>query len=312
MPPAKQEKKYDKIYRARVTEVDVDDDGEKNKYGAVRVYIPELMSKEIHEELDEFKDGILAYPSNMGLGGYNEDDPESSSHFAAANVFIPLLNSYVRVMFEDSDMERAFYLGPWQEKAVPLPAVNRNVDEPHKVYTVITSGMGRSIVVCDSPDQQRVEITGKKRKLDASEGPAGNAAAVYEVDGNQTVILIDEREGSEKLIIKTHKGDYINFDIEKQTLECKFKGDIMFETEGKFQVKAKGGVDIKTDGLAALESKGSMNMKSSSASVFIEGKQAAGIKTGGKVLIKGQSTFVQTPLSCPAKAAQAAKPAGER
>lgn len=307
------ENKYSgKIFRARVVEVDVDDDGEKNKYGAVRVYIPEMMTKEIQEDLDEFKNGILAYPANMSLGGYNEDDPESTSFYAAANVFIPTLNSYVRVMFEDDNLERAFYLGPWQERAVPLPAVNRNVEEPHKVYTVITSGQGRSIVVCDSPDQQRIEITGKKRKLDDSEGPAGNASAVYEIDNNQTVILIDEREGSEKLIIKTHKGDFINLNIEERTLECNFKSDIKINTEGKFQVNAKGGIDMKTEGLASLEAKGSMNIKSSSSSVFVEGKQAASLKAGSKILIKGQTAYIQTPMSCPAKAAQEAEPSGDR
>lgn len=306
------ENKYTEIYRARVVEVDVDDDGEKNKYGAVRVFLPDLMNKEIDTEVDEFKDGILAYPGNLLMGGYNEDDPDKSSYYCAAGVYVPLLNSYVKVMFEGGDLERAFYIGPWHDKIAPLPPVNRNVDEPHKVYTVITTNSGRSMVICDSEDQARVEITGKKRKLNPSDGPAGNKDSAYEIDDNQTTILLDERQGNEKLLIKTHKGDYVKLDIEKQSLECYFKGDIIINTDSNFILNAKKNIDIKAEQSCNIESKSSMNIKSSNSTIFIDGKSALGIKSNGKILIKGSATFIQTPLSCPAKAAAEANPTGDR
>lgn len=308
----KEKYRFNEIYRARVVEVDIEEDGEKNKYGAVRVYIPDLMNKEIDTELDEFKNGILAYPANMLMGGYNEDDPEESSFFAAAGVFVPKKNSYVRVYFEGGDLERAFYLGPWHDKIAPLPAVNRNVDEPHKVYTVVISGEGRSVVVCDSQDQARIEITGKKRKLESSSGPSGNNSSVYEVNNNQSVILIDEREGSEKILIKTYKGDFINLDLEKQSLECKFKGDILMSTEGDFKVTAQGNIDLKANETASLTANGTVNLKSTLSGAFIEGRIAAGIKSTGVIMINGAASFIQSALSCPAKAAQLAKPQGER
>ena len=308
----KEENKFDGIYRGRVVQVDVEDDGEKNKYGAVRVFIPDLMSKEIQGNIDEFKSGILAYPSNLQLGGYNDDDPNGTANFAAAGVYVPLLNSYVKIMFENGDLERAFYIGPWQDKIAPLPPVNRNVDEPHKVYTVLFSGEGRSIVVCDSKDQARVEITGKKRKLNADDGPAGNSSSTYEVDGNQTTIIIDETDGNEKILIRTHKGDFLKFDIEKQSLEGSFKGDILFKTDGKFQVTAKGGIDLKTEGSAAIESTGTMNIKATVSGIFMEGKLAVSLKSLGSIMIQGAQTFIQSQISCPARAALATFPQGDR
>lgn len=304
--------KYTEIYRGRVVEVDVEDDGEKNKYGAVRVFLPDLMTKEINSEVDEFKDGILAYPGNLLMGGYNNDDPSQTSYYAAAGVYVPLLNSYVKVIFEGGDLERAFYIGPWHDKIAPLPPVNRNVDEPHKVYTVITTNTGRSIVICDSEDEARVEITGKKRKLSDVDGPCGNKDSVYEIDNNQTSILLDERNGNEKLLIKTHKGDYIKLDIEKQSLECDFKGDIIINTESNFYLTAKKNIDIKSNNSCSIESKSSMNIKSTNSTIFIDGKSAVGINSTGKILIKGQSTYIQTPLSCPAKSAAEANTKGDR
>jgi hypothetical protein len=304
--------KYTDVYRGRVVEVDVEDEGEKNKYGAVRVFIPDLMNKEIDKDLDEFKNGILAYPANMLMGGYNEDDKEGSANFAAAGIFVPNKNSYVRIVFEGGDLERAFYLGPWHDKIAPLPIVNRNVEQPHKVYTVVISGEGRSFVVCDSPDQARIEMTGKKRKLTDKEGPSGNKSSLYTVDGNQSIILIDERDGSEKILIKTYKGDFLNIDIEKQTLECSFKGDIMMKTGGNFQVSAAGDIDLKANGSASLTAVGTANLKSTLGGAFIEGRMAAGLKSTGLIMIKGAVSFVQSALSCPAKAAAAAQPQGER
>lgn len=304
--------KYDGIYRARVVEVDIEEEGEKNKYGAIRVFIPDLMNSEIFEDVDEFKDGILVYPGNMQMAGYNEDDPDKGSYYAAAGVMVPLKNSYVRVMFEGGDLERGIYIGPWHDKIAPLPIVNRSAKEPHKVYTIIHANSGRSVIVSDSEDNARVEITGKKRKLKDDDGPAGNKASVFEIEDNQSVIIIDESEGSEKILIQTHKGDFINLDVEKQSLEMNFKGDIKIKTDGKFQVSAKGGIDMSTNGSAALQSRGSMNMKSTTSSLSVEGRSIVTVKSTAIVAVKGAASFVQSIPGCPAKAAEEAAPEGGR
>src|SRR5574343_26775 len=81
--------KYFGMYRARVVEVDVADDGEKNKFGAVRVFIPDVHVEGENPDTDPNKSGVLAYPANTFCGGYNDEDPEKTSYYCSSVIVPP-------------------------------------------------------------------------------------------------------------------------------------------------------------------------------------------------------------------------------
>lgn len=300
--------KYHGFYRARVIEVDIKEDGEKNKYGAVRVYLPDALVKEVNDKIDEFDNGILAYPANGLTGGYNTEDKSKSSQFYGS-VMVPPLGSYVWIFFEGGVLDYPFYFSCFSAKLHPIIPENRGVFEPSKVFTLFKSGDGRAIVICDSPDQQRVEITGKKRKL--KESPVGDKQSVYEIDGNQTTILLDERVGKEKLLIRTHKGDYINIDIENQELEAYFKNSIKIKTDGMFSLQAAKGINITTDAGFFLTTKSSINFVTESMFSILSSALLS-IRSKAIIGIDGIRTKIQTGAAGTASNATPEEPEGKR
>ena len=67
--------------------------------------------------------------------------------------------------FENGNPNRPYYLGGLNlqnTKILPECQVGNN---PHKKWVIYKSNSGRTIVISDDPDDERVEITGKKRQL---------------------------------------------------------------------------------------------------------------------------------------------------
>jgi len=287
-------------YRAKVTEVDIDD----NEYGAIRVFVPALMfvdkMKLMHDDFDEATWGSIAYPANNPIGGYNDKDQDQDS-FYQSSMMVPLKNSWVWIFFEGGDPNRPFYTGAFQFRNSKVPPENRGLEESHKAYTLCKTHSGRSIILCDSEDQQRVEICGKKRFIEGDD-PAGDDISPYQIcstggeaetaedeaqstsdaagkapdqqadaaaetgsrsdsDGNQTVILIDEREGKEKILIQSHKGDFIHLDIDDRTLQVFTKSDMSFETEGDFNLKVGGSMNVNIKGDLSEQVEGNLALK---------------------------------------------------
>lgn len=280
-------------YRAKVVEVDI----EGNNYGAIRVFVPDLFASAVMIEGDpsfnENNCGLIAYPANNCMGGYNTEDAEQSSSYQAC-IHVPLKNSWVWVFFEGGDPARPFYTNAVMYRNSKVLPENRGVAQPHKVYTLCKTHSGQSIVVCDSPDQRRIEITGKKRLL--SGGPEGNSASVYAVDGNMTTILFDERKGKEKILIRSRKGDYIHFDIDERQFQSYFKSNIRFQTDGNVDIAIKGNLTVKIDGNITLETGGDHTIKNGGNNILesggiISSKSASStsIDSDGVVLIQNPS-----------------------
>jgi hypothetical protein len=305
------------MYRAKVTEVDI----EGNDYGAVRVFVPALMfsskMKEGQQDWDDNTGGLVAYPANSSMGGYNSKDSGGTANYQA-NIMVPLLNSWWWVFFEGGDPNRPFYTAPFLYRHSKVPPENRNVSEPHKVYTLAKLHSGRAIVMADSPDVQRIEITGKKREITG--GPEGDAASVYKLingterdnlPGNQSVIMLDERPGREKFLIKTHLGDFVHIDIDSRKLQIFFKSDFVIETEGNVFLKVKGNIVEKVDGNKIEEIGGSYILK-----VGADHMQEAGgvfsTKSGSDTTIDGSMVYIQNGMSASAPPAVPIPPMGGR
>ena len=219
------------FYRAKVVE-----NKDSEYFGRVKVWIPALMI-----DIDESK-GLWARPANSPVGGRNTKEGEESYYYGTC--YIPKVGSYVWVFFEGGNINRPYYFASLELenfKVLPENQVGTNYQDK---WTIFKSHEGRCIVVSDDPDDCRVEITGKKRQL--SNPPSGDTNSVYQIDGNQTTILLDERSGKEKILIRTHKGDFINIDTEERKLEISFMGDINIKSSGSIFLTALGRIQMKS------------------------------------------------------------------
>lgn len=216
------------LYRALV--VDNKDPDKKSK---VKVWIPSIMG-----EIDpKSGKGIWAMAANNPIGGRNT---EFGNSYAGTSM-VPANNSYVLIFFEAGNINRPYYLGSIDLQDSPvLPECQTN--NYNQKWVVFKSTEGRCISVSDDPNDSRIEITGKKREMGTP--PSGDTDSVYNIDGNQTSILIDERSGQEKILIRTYKGDFLKIDVENQTLECHFKNDIIIKSGKSITLSAEEGINI--------------------------------------------------------------------
>lgn len=293
------ENKWFGIYRARVITVNIEEDGEKNKFGAIKIFLPDVISKEINKEHDEFKTGILAYPANSPVGAYTSEFKQS---YFQSSVYIPQPGSLVFIFFEGGDISRPFYLAGCQlgfdenDKITPppLPPECRKIQHPNQSTLIFKSGDGRAIVVCDSLDQQRVQITGKKRKM--KEGPSGDFESVYQIEKNCTTILLDEKEGNERLLIKTHLGDYLELNITKRTLELSMESDVKLKGKGKLSLEFDEGIEVLSKKDININSESNMNLLAK-ADMLIRGENSIQESSSGDIHISGTDTIIQLGAS---------------
>ncbi len=103
-------------------------------------------------------------------------------------------------------------------------------------------------MISDDPDDERVQITGKKRTLSTMGSPSGDPSTVHTIIGNQNTIILDERDGQEKILIEDYKGNFIKFDIKNEQLYAKFKSDMTFESGGNIYIRAAKNISLLAGG----------------------------------------------------------------
>lgn len=236
-------------YRAKVV-----NNKDPNKFGRVLVWIPDLMP-----EVQQDK-GIWARPANNPLGGRNMEN-DQDNHFVGTS-YIPKIGSWVFVFFEGGNINRPYYFGALDLENTPVLPENQLGSNYEDKWTLLKSHEGRALVVSDDPDDARVEVTGKKRQMTSP--PTGDTGSVYTIDGNQTTILLDERDGNQKLLIRTYKGDFINIDIDTRILHISFNSDFEIKSNGTVYLTAGDDINIKSlNGDVYIEAEaGSIYMKS--------------------------------------------------
>jgi len=244
-------------------------------FGRVLVWIPQIMP-----EIEKTR-GLLAKPANNPVGGRNmEGDDE---HHYMGTSYIPKKGSWVFCFFEAGNPSNPYYFGACDlENTTVLPECKVGYNTEDK-WVIFKSHEGRSIVISDDDPVKgdpRIEITGKKRKI--KEPPTGDEESVYEIDGNQTTILFDERKNKEKILIRTYKGDFIHIDIDQRNLQIDFENDINIECRGKISIKAAKDIHILTEQNLHVESKLSSNIKAG-LSIYEKADVSHHIKTGKSI-----------------------------
>ncbi len=264
------------------------DNKDPEKHGRVKIWLPDVMPEVPQDQ------GLWAHAANNPLGGRNLEGNEEH-HFAGSS-YIPPKGSWVWVFFEMGNINRPFYFGSLDISNTEVLPENQLGDNYEKKWTLLKSHQGRCIVISDDPDDERIEITGKKRNITGK--PTGDTDSVYQIDTNQTTILLDERAGKEKLLIRTYKGDFIHIDIDERNLQAYFANDIKIEagnsiyiqagdaihttSGGKTDMKAGDDFNIKTDAMLNQQSTDDMNSKTSSK-MNIESTGDTNIRSGAKM-----------------------------
>jgi len=295
------------FFRAKVV-----DNKDPEKFGRVKVWIPELMP-----EVEDTK-GLWARPGNNPVGGRNMED--DSDHHYMGSSYVPKKGSWLFIFFENGNPNLPYYFGSLDIENTPVLPECQTGNYEEK-WVIFKSHEGRTIVISDDISDARLEITGKKRQI--SEPPTGDAASVYTIDGNQNVILIDEMPGREKILIRTYKGDYIHIDIDEQQLQAYFKKDILIKTDGSIHLEAGEDIRVKANKSMYLEAildmfkKAGMNIQDESGADF-HLKAGANMhmgtgalhhtKAGGVIARDGASIADQSGAAVAPESSDAAEP----
>jgi len=265
--------KYYGFFRAKVV-----NNNDPDKFGRVLIWVPDIMPEIPDDE------GIWARPGNNPIGGRNSETGKDNNY--AGTSYIPLNGSWIWIFFENGNINRPYYFGALDLQNAKVLPENQLGNEPYNKWVIFKSHEGRTVVVSDDSDDARVEITGKKRQIKSP--PSGDTDSVYTIDDNQTTILFDERDGKEKVLIRTHKGDFFHIDIDEQKLQGFFKNGIILKTDGDFQVMAEN-IDLKVNTDLNLEATKSINLKSI-GEINLDSIDNLNLNASGEVAIEGVSS----------------------
>ncbi len=241
------------------------------KFGRVLIWIPDFMPEVNQDE------GIWARPANNPIGGRNMENTEDS--YYAGSSYIPKIGSWVFVFFEGGNINRPYYFGALDlenTKVLPENQVGTNYENK---WTLLKSHEGRAIVVSDDPDDERVEITGKKREMTSP--PTGDTASVYKIDDNMTTILFDERDTKQKILIRTYQGDFIHVDIDERKLQISFDGDIIVKGNENLYLTAEEDINLKSN-------IGDINIEAEAGKINLKSGDDLNISAGGSINEKTQ------------------------
>jgi len=248
-------------YRAKVV-----NNKDRQMFGRVMVWIPDLMPL-INQNV-----GVWARPANNPMGGRNMEEVHEQ-HFMGSS-YIPANGSWVWIFFETGNINKPYYFGSLDiENAKVLPENQLGTNYEDK-WTIFKSHDGRAIVISDDPDDERVEITGKKREM--IDPPSGDTASVYKIDDNMTTVLFDERSGTEKILIRTRKGDFFHIDIDEQELQAYFKNDIKIKTDKNLYITAKEEIHIVSEeSFIRVKAEEDIDILSKTGDMFITGESGS-------------------------------------
>jgi uncharacterized protein involved in type VI secretion and phage assembly len=254
------------FYRAKVV-----DNKDPNKYGRVKVWIPSLF---IDIPTNE---GVWARPANNSVGGRNtEMGNEGDKYWGSLN--IPIVGSWVWIFFEGGNINNPYYFASLDIENTKVPPENQQGNEYQSKWTILRTPKGRVIILSDDPDDERVEITGKKKTI----------SDVYTIDGNQKTILIDERSGKEKILIKDEKGNYINIDTKDQDIHIYNQHDYNQKVDNDYSLTVGKDVKIKINGDFYLDISGDMNVKVG-GNIKVESGSNTNIKSGSAINLQSGS-----------------------
>ena len=128
---------YSGIYRAKCI-----DNKDPLKTGRIKVFIPK-----VHRTKVEETEGTWAYPCTPYAGSNLEPDAKEPIH-DFGSLYVPPIDSFVYVFFEDGDQSKVRYFGGLITQGA-IPTENQAGDQYWDKHTVIKTPKKRLIFVSD-------------------------------------------------------------------------------------------------------------------------------------------------------------------
>lgn len=223
-----------KIYRAKV--VDVKD---PNKRGAVKVWIADLMYNSVPEN-----QGLWAMPGNTVFTSNKENtDPGGQD---SGSLIIPPKNSYVWVIFEDGDFNRARYMGGISmDVDESVPTENQSGSQYYNKWTLLKTPKGRQVFLSDDPDDESIIIRGKIKDRSAR-----NKTGDPRQPLNSMQLELWEAGGKEYAVLSDGTGQYFLLDAagERVRIQHVSGSYIEFTAGGDIVIQAQNNVWINSHG----------------------------------------------------------------
>lgn len=255
------------------------------RHGRIRVWIPDLMP-----EIDDDQ-GIWALSANNPIGGRNFGG--DSDHYFAGSCLIPPTGSWVWIFFECGDVSRPVYFAACDLTNTKVLPENQVGLHPEKKWTLLKTPEGRTIILSDDPFDARVEITGKKRLMLIP--PTGDLLSVYTIESNQNTILLDERFGLEKLLIKTWKGDYLKINIGEGKLEASFSGGMQIECGKGIKIGTRASINTVSRGIRMV-AKNNISLTSYMGDILIQSMVGSFIVQAFQIVQTGMFSILNRSL----------------
>jgi len=257
------------FYRAKVI-----NNVDTTKTGRVQVYIPDTM----HDAPES--QGLWAYPANCPYGGGNTSMSGGSAN--AGSLMVPTVGQWVWVFFENNNPHKPFYLGALYINNKPALAETSQGGQWWNKWVLFRSPDGRSMWISDDPSDARVMMTGAKKDTSSS--------GVFNIQGNQNVILIDEV--GNRILVADQDADYFLIDtagnhmylralntiqIYTQTtlISCNTSGDINIQVPNATIQINNGVVNITASQQISIKSSSSITLDAPSISMNGGASQSA-------------------------------------
>lgn len=273
------ERRYDGKHRALVVNVE-----DPEYCGQIQVWIPDLQPEDYKDDL---KRCLWAFPSNTRFGGRNDGTSEHGARdedideielYAYGTSYIPRINSWVWVWFENENPNRPYYDNAVDLRRQKVPVEGQWGKQYYdKWYD--RSPRGRVILMSDDDqvpvaeythmftpleileEDRRTEITGEKRHLEE----------IYKIINSQATVLIDDRDKREKILIQDWKGNYIMISTHQNRASVYINEDIVIRNRsqqfslicenGRMNLYAKNGISMRSDAQIHIKAKQNIEIR---------------------------------------------------
>ncbi len=188
--------------------------------------------------------------------------------------FIPEVGDQVLVVFEQGNIERAYVIG-----SVPLEssAFMKGAFEENNMYKRIKSRNGNVITIEDNK-----EGDGAKDKITVT---TATEAHTFVMDNDKKEILLSDKDGNNKILMKTESGQMEIIAAKKLTIKVGDNITMIFNGgNGTVSLEAS---KLKTDITGSTELKSTGNTKLEGGNVTVNGNSMLKLSSSGAVTVSG-------------------------
>lgn len=271
--------KYYGFYRSLVV-----NDKDPEYCGQIQIWIPDLQPEDYKHELDKC---LWAFPANNHFGGRNDgtdkhgsrdEDVDEIKLYAYGASWIPRINSWVWLFFENGNPNRPFYMNSVDLRRTKVPVEGQWGENYHRKW-YNRSPKGHVMILSDDQEvpvsdatarilpaeileeDTRTEMTGHKKHLEE----------IYKIVDNQSTVLIDDRKDRQKILIQDWKGNHIIISTHQNRAAIYINEDLVIRNHsdqfslicenGRMNIYAKNGISMRSDAQIHIKAKQNIEVR---------------------------------------------------